>query len=285
MPPPRISALNVYPVKSCAGIGVASARVGARGLAAATPAGHAGDREWMIVDRNGTFVTQREYPALALVHTSVESGALVLTTAGKTPLPVSLEAHRAESREVVVWKSRVPAFDEGDAVARWLSSVLGADVRLVRFDSSHERRCNPVFAGDSGAHTAFADGYPLLVIGDASLAELNGRLAASGSPALPMNRFRPNIVLSGLEAFDEDHVDTLHAGGVTMKLVKPCTRCQITTTDQSSAVVGIEPLQTLSSYRMNERLGGVAFGMNAIIVAGVGGALSVGTDVEASFAF
>lgn len=285
MSPPRISALNVYPVKSCAGIGVASARVGARGLAAATPAGHAGDREWMIVDRDGIFVTQREYPALALVHTSVESGALVLTTAGKTPLPVSLDAHRAESREVVVWKSRVPAFDEGDAVARWLSSVLGADVRLVRFDSSHERRCNPVFAGDSGAHTAFADGYPLLVIGDASLAELNGRLAASGSPALPMNRFRPNIVLSGLEAFDEDHVDTLHAGGVTMKLVKPCTRCQITTTDQSSAAVGIEPLQTLGRYRMNERLGGVAFGMNAIIVAGVGRALSVGTDVEASFAF
>ncbi len=285
MSPPRISALNVYPVKSCAGIGVASARVGARGLAAATPAGHAGDREWMIVDRQGIFVTQREHPALALVHTSVESGALVLTTAGKTPLPVSLDAHRAESREVVVWKSLVPAFDEGDAAARWLSSVLGADVRLVRFDSSHERRCNPVFAGDSGAHTAFADGYPLLVIGDASLAELNGRLAASGSPALPMNRFRPNIVLSGLEAFDEDHIDTLHAGGVTMKLVKPCTRCQITTTDQSSAAVGIEPLQTLGGYRMNERLGGVAFGMNAIIVAGVGGALSVGTDVEASFAF
>lgn len=285
MPPPRISALNVYPVKSCAGIGVASARVGARGLGAATPAGHAGDREWMIVDRDGIFVTQREYPALALVHTSVESGALVLTTAGKTPLPVSLDAHRAESREVVVWKSRVPAFDEGDAVARWLSSVLGADVRLVRFDSSHERQCNPVFAGDSGAHTAFADGYPLLVIGDASLAELNGRLAGSGSPALPMNRFRPNIVLSGLEAFDEDHIDTLHAGGVTMKLVKPCTRCQITTTDQSSAVVGTEPLRTLGSYRMNERLGGVAFGMNAIIVAGVGGVLSVGTDVEASFAF
>ena len=90
-------------------------------------------------------------------------------------------------------------------------SVLGADVRLVRFDPSHERLCNPVFAGDSGAHTAFADGYPLLVIGEASLAELNGRLAAGGSPALPMNRFRPNIVLSGLEPFDEDHIDTLDA--------------------------------------------------------------------------
>jgi uncharacterized protein YcbX len=198
---------------------------------------------------------------------------------------VSLDTRCAESREVVVWRSRVPAFDEGDAAARWLSSVLGADVRLVRFDSSHERLCNPVFAGDSGAHTAFADGYPMLVIGDASLAELNGRLTAGGSEALPMNRFRPNIVLSGLEAYDEDHIDTLEADGVKLKLVKPCTRCQITTTDQISAAVGAEPLQTLRSYRMNERLGGVTFGMNAIVVAGVGHPLSVGADVEASLAF
>ena len=131
--------------------------------------------------------------------------------------------------------------------------MLGADVRLVRFDPAHQRLCNPVYAGDSGAHTAFADGYPLLVIGDASLAELNGRLAAVGSPALPMNRFRPNIVLSGLEPFDEDHIDTLSADGVTMKLVKPCTRCQITTTDQATADVGTEPLATLGGYRMDER--------------------------------
>jgi hypothetical protein len=163
--------------------------------------------------------------------------------------------------------------------------VLGADVRLVRFDPSHERLCNPVFAGDSGAHTAFADGYPLLVASEASLGELNGRLAASGSPALPMNRFRPNIVLSGLEPFDEDHIDTLDAGGVRMKLVKPCTRCQITTTDQSSGVTGPEPLETLRGYRMDQRLGGVTFGVNAIIVAGVGRALSVGTNVDVSFAF
>ncbi len=285
MPHPRISALNVYPVKSCAGMGLTEARVGVRGLAVTTPAGHAGDREWMVVDPDGTFVTQREYPRLALVGTSVESGALVLTAAGKTPLPVSLDAHRIETREVVVWKSRVAAFDEGDAAARWLSSVLGADVRLVRFDPSHERLCNPVFAGDSGAHTAFADGYPVLVIGEASLAELNGRLAARGTPALPMNRFRPNIVLSGLEPFDEDHFDVLVASGVTMKLVKPCTRCRITTTDQRSAAVGAEPLETLGGYRMNERLGGVAFGMNAIVVGGAGRALSVGMDVGASFAF
>jgi len=100
-----------------------------------------------------------------------------------------------------------------------------------------------------------------------------------------MNRFRPNIVLAGLDAYDEDHLDTLTADGVSMKLVKPCARCQITTTDQDSGHVGIEPLRTLGSYRMDERFGGVTFGMNAIVVAGEGRSLSVDMDVDASLAF
>jgi uncharacterized protein YcbX len=158
-------------------------------------------------------------------------------------------------------------------------------LRLVRFDPAHRRLCNPVYAGDSGAHTAFADGYPLLVIGEASLADLNDRLADEGTPRLPMNRFRPNIVLAGLEAYDEDHVDTLAAGGVVMKIVKPCARCQITTTDQDTGHVGIEPLRTLGAYRMDERAGGVTFGMNAIVVAGEGRTLAAGMEIEASFAF
>ena len=285
MPRSCISALNVYPVKSCAGFGQDRVRVATRGLVAITPAGNAGDREWMIVDRGGRFVSQREHPRLALIATSVEGGMLVLATAGQSPLAVSLAPNGGVPREVVVWDSRVSAHDAGDAAAAWLSGILGADVRLVRFDPAHQRACNPAYAGDSGAHTAFADGYPLLVIGESSLVELNGRLALIGGPALPMNRFRPNIVLAGLDPFDEDHIDMLHVDGIAMKLVKPCTRCQITTTDQTSAQVGEEPLATLRGYRMNDRLGGVAFGMNAIVTAGEGCALTVGRDVEVSFAF
>ena len=240
----------------------------------------------MIVDPDGRFVTQRDDPRLALIGTTLEDGALVLSAAGARAAR-GIRSNRGEGvvREVTVWNSRVPARDAGDAAARWLSSVLGADVRLVRFDPAHQRRCNPDYAGDSGAHTAFADGYPLLVISDASLADLNLRLAARSAPVLPMNRFRPNLVLAGLEPYDEDHVDTLVADGVTMKLVKPCTRCQITTTDQDSGQVGTEPLATLAGYRMDARLGGVTFGMNAIIVAGEGRELSVGADVEVRFAF
>ena len=280
-----IAALNVYPVKGCAGIALAEASVAVRGLVATMPGALAGDREWMVVDRDGRFVTQREYPRLALVRTSLAAGTLVLCAPGIAPLALPLGDHGPPAREVVVWNSRVPARDAGDEAARWLSGVLDADLRLVRFDPSHERRCDPAYAGDSGAHTAFADGYPVLVIGEASLADLNARLAAKGVPALPMNRFRPNVVLAGLDPYDEDHIATLASEGVTLKLVKPCTRCQVTATDQNSARVGMEPLATLGGYRTDAILAGVTFGMNAIVVVGAGRALTVGASVDCSFAF
>ena len=285
MPSARITALNVYPIKSCRGLSLAEARVATRGLIAATESGEVWDREWLIIDRDGRFVTQREHPRLALIATSLADGAMVLATNGWPRLSVPLAESRGPTREVVVWNSMVPARDAGDEAAAWLSAALGSEVRLMRFDPAHQRLCNPVHAGESGAHTAFADGYPLLVIGEASLEDLNRRLADKGAPALPMNRFRPNVVLAGLEPYDEDHVDTLNADGAVMKIVKPCARCQITTTDQGSGRVGVEPLEALAAYRMDERAGGVTFGMNAIIVAGQGRTLSVGTTVEASFAF
>jgi len=285
MPRATIAALDVYPIKGCRGIALATARVAVRGLLAAMPDAVAGDREWMVVDRDGRFVTQREYPRLALVETSLAAGALVLHAPGMAPLALSLGDAGAPVREVVVWHSRVPARDAGDEACRWFSGVLDADVRLVRFDPAHERRCNPDYAGDSGAHTAFADGYPLLVIGEASLADLNTRLAAKGLPALPMNRFRPNLVLAGLDPYDEDHVSSIVSEGVTLKLVKPCTRCQVTATDQNTARVGLEPLATLGGYRNNAALAGVAFGMNAIVVSGAGQALNVGASVDCTLAF
>lgn len=257
-----VESLHVYPVKGCRGIDVARADVATTGLAVDGVA----DREWMVVDRAGRFVTQREYPQLALVATAARDGVLTLSAPGRPSL--ALDAGAGATRDVVVWRSTVRGIDAGDEAAAWLSAHLGADVRLVRFDRTGTRPCNPDYAGDSGAHTLFADGYPVLVIGAASLADLNARMTARGFPALPMNRFRPNVVLSGLPPYEEDHLDTIVVGDVVLRCVKPCTRCQVTTTDQATAHVGHEPLRTLAGYRMDPRLPGVTFGMNAIVVAG-----------------
>ena len=280
-----VAALNVYPVKSCRGIAAECATVAARGLSLEAGAHAIGDREWMIVDDDGTFITQREQPRLALLVPRLEGAALVLSAPEREPLRVALAPARGSAREVVVWNDRVRAHDAGDAAARWLSVYVGAPVRLVRFDATRERRCNPAYVAHSGAHTAFADGYPLLVIGEASLADLNARLAAKGTPALPMNRFRPNIVVAGLEPYDEDHLDTIAIDGVLLKLVKPCTRCVTTTTDQRTAVRGIEPLPTLAEYRLDRRFEGVAFGMNAIVAEGAGSRIAVGATASCTVRF
>jgi uncharacterized protein YcbX len=280
-----IAGLAVYPVKSCRELAVADARVRTRGLVLGAGTGEVGDREWMIVDAEGRFVTQREVPRLALIEVAVEQDALRLATGGRPALRIELAGRTASTRDVVVWNSTVRAHDEGDAAAAWLAAALGAPVRLVRFDRTQERRCNPDYAGDSGAHTAFADGFPLLVVSEASLADLNARLAAQGEPSLPMNRFRPNLVLGGLDPYDEDHLDTIEAGGVVLRIVKPCTRCVTTTTDQATAARGAEPLRTLGTYRRHATLGGVTFGMNAIVVAGAGRELAVGTAARCEYRF
>lgn len=277
----HIESLHVYPVKGCRGIALEAADVATTGLVASG----AGDREWMIVDAAGRFVTQREYPQLALVCTQARDGFLTLSVPGVRPVALPMRAAEGAARDVVVWRSDVRGLDAGDDAARWLSARVGTAVRLVRFDRSLARPCNPDYAGDTGAHTFFADGYPILVIGAASLADLNARLAAQGGLPLPMNRFRPNVVLAGLPPYDEDQVATMTVGDIVLRCVKPCTRCQVTTTNQDTADVGVEPLRTLTGYRMNERSGGVTFGMNAVVVGGAGGTLAVGAAVNVEYAF
>jgi uncharacterized protein len=267
-----IAALIVYPVKSCRGIAVDQAAVTVRGLQR--------DREWLIVDSDGRFITQREVPQLALIVPSVTDAALRLDAPGMSSMEVAHDATGA-SKVVTIFRDTLSAIDQGDAVARWLSAFLQQAVRLVRFDASVRRYCNKTYAGETGAHTAFADGFPVLVIGDASLADLNARLP---SP-LPMNRFRPNIVVSGIDAYDEDHIETITCGQVSLTLVKPCVRCQITTTDQATASVGVEPLPTLGTYRRSDSLGGVTFGMNAIVARGYGARIAVGDSLEYAFRF
>ncbi len=267
-----IAALFVYPVKGCRGIALPSARVTERGLE------H--DREWMVVDSAGRFVTQRTEPRLASIATAITATSLTLTVPGAEPLQVPLD-QSGVTGAVTVWRDTVPGIDQGSAAAAWLSARLDGAYRLVRFDPAARRLCNPAYAGDSGAHTAFADGYPLLVLSEASLNDLNARLATP----LPIDRFRPNLLLSGVDAYDEDYIDRIVSGDVTLKMVKPCIRCQVTTIDQRTLERGLEPLHTLAGYRHNALLDGVAFGMNAIVAAGGGETLTRGSPVAHSYRF
>src|SRR5437763_2087736 len=245
-----------------------------------TERGLAHDREWMIVDASGRFVSQRELPTLARVRTALCGAALELSIAGGAPLKIPFDRAGAPCA-VTVWRDCLSAVDQGDGPGAWLWASLGRDLRLVRVDPSVRRDCNRVYVGDSGAHTGFADAYPLLVLTEASLADLNARLA---SP-LPMNRFRPNVVLSGCEPYDEDYIDEIAVGPIRMKLVKPCTRCQITTTDQETTARASEPLATLATYRMNAALDGVTFGVNAVPTTGAGETLRVGASAHCSLRF
>ena len=276
--PPTLAALSVYPVKSCRGIACEQAEVTAQGLAIRGVR----DREWLVVGSDGQFVTQREQPRLALVELEASGGGITLRVPGRVALTPRGDG---EVRDVCVWRAQLRGHDAGDEVAAALSAFLGTRVRLVRFDDTRPRRVNPDYAGTTKATTLYADGYPVLVISRASLDDLNTRLGARGVAPLPMNRFRPNVVVDGVEPYEEDHIAELAIGNVTLKLVKPCTRCEVTTTDQQTTRRSHEPLHTLSTYRRDDRLAGVTFGMNAIVTAGAGTTLSVGDDVEATLRF
>lgn len=262
---PHIAALHIYPVKSCAGIALEQARL--------LPTGLEHDREWMVVDTVGHFITQRDLPRLALIRPALRDGALCLT-AGDDTLRLPL-AHEGPVREAVVWRARVPAFDAGDAAAAFLSDWLGRALRLVRFDPRQRRLSNADWTGDIEAPNFFSDGYPVLVVSRASLDDLNRRLAVP----LPMNRFRPNLVLDGVGAWAEDTLRDFTAGETRLRIVKPCTRCVITTTDQSRGERdGEEPMRTLKTFRHDPQLRGVTFGQNAVVLQP--GLLRAGTPVE-----
>jgi uncharacterized protein YcbX len=178
-----------------------------------------------------------------------------------------------------VWKDTCAALDQGDHAASWLSEALGDAVRIVRVPRSMRRIANPQFAGPEPAPIAFPDGFPVLLCNRASLDELNSRL----SEPLPMERFRPSLVLDGLPAFAEDRIAAITAGPITLALVKPCTRCIIPSTDQRTGVRGFDPLPVLRTFRFDPTLRGACFGENAVIRAGVGAVLEVGAACEVAY--
>ncbi len=276
-----VRSVHVYPVKSCAGTTPADALVAETGFDL--------DRAWMVTGPDFTFVTQRELPRMALIQPTLKSEEMILRAPGMLALHVALDRVEAPCR-ARVWNDSVAAFDMGDLCAQWFSDFLGRPLRLVRFDPEGRRIADRAWTGAIEADTSFQDGFPLLVVSGASLDELNRRLSAAGEPSVTLARFRPNVVLDGLEAHDEDNLDEIvvdTAGGpVTLKLVKPCSRCPIPDIDPVSAEPGHAVGDALAAYRADPRLdGALTFGMNAIVVDGIDRKLAGGQRGHASYRF
>jgi uncharacterized protein YcbX len=284
-----LNELYVYPIKSCAGIALQRAMLRETGLE------H--DRNWMVTDASGGMLTQRTHPRMALIRTAFDGGDLVIDAPGMPTLRTPLDAAAlsiAEPMRATVWRDTVDALDTGSQTAQWFSELLGMPTRLARFAPQARRNVDQKWTAPLTTHTRFADGFPLLVLGQASLDDLNARLAQKGAPAIAANRFRPNLVIGGLDAYEEDFVEDLliRADGrdVQLRLVKLCTRCPVPTIDQSTGAPNPdwphEPLDTMSTYRASAQHDGkLTFGKNAILVEGEGAMLEIGQAVDAQIAF
>jgi hypothetical protein len=232
-----------------------------------------GDRRLMLVDGNGRFVSQRELAALATLEPVLDGERLTVARAGYAALGVALDPEGPE-RSVTVWGVTITAHDQGDTAAEWFSDILGTPLRLVQWGSASHRQIDPAWAPGATVETTFNDGYPAIGVTEASLDDLNARLAEP----IPMGRFRPTIVVRGAEPWGEDAWRTLHVGSLTFDAVKPCARCVVTTTDQRSGVRNRqqEPLRTLATFRTVRGLGAI-FGQN--LVHRGPGSLAVGDAV------
>ena len=263
--PATLSALHVFPVKSCAPLSPAEARVESRGLV--------DDRRWLVVDATGRFITGRQKPRMTLVRAEPIPGGLRLSAPGAATLTVAAPEGNPDRLAVTVWKDAVDAAACDPAADAWLSAFLGAPVRLVYMDSLAVRPISRAF-GRPGDVVSFADGYPLLLISQAALDALNARLAAP----VPMLRFRPNLVAAGTAPHAEDGWNRIRIGAIEFDVVKPCTRCTFTTVDFERGAYDPsgEPLNTLKAYRRSGD--GVTFGQN-VIPRGTG-TLRVGDPIE-----
>ena len=261
----RLAAIHLHPVKSARGLSVPHAEVGATGLR------H--DRRWMIVDRSGRFVSQREDPRLGRIASSVDEGRgqLRLRAPGTGELALPLRPGPGDRRAVTVWDDEVEAIDCGATAADWLTSVLGGSYRLVALPDDAVRPVDPDYARP-GDRVSFADGFPYLLAAEASLDELNRRAGTR----LTMERFRPNLVIAGSAPFAEDAWSRIRIGGVPFRVAKPCARCVVPTLDPDTQRAGPEPLRTLATFRKVN--GKVLFGQN-LLPDGTG-PVRVGDEVE-----
>ncbi|NJS36167.1 MAG: MOSC domain-containing protein [Brachymonas sp.] len=295
-----ISRLFVYPIKSCAGVEVKETLLIETGLEF--------DRAWMVVDEQGEFMSQRELPRMALIQPQLKQFEMVLRAPGMLALHIALDAVEKPCK-VRVWDDECPAYDMGDTAAQWFTDFLmherpagmkAVKLRLVRFDPEHKRLSNTTWTKGLEARNQFSDGYPILMISEASLQDLNARLSAKGQSPVTMERFRPNIVLSGFDAHDEDRIEQLHVASletghakqseIILGLVKPCPRCPIPNIDPQTAISSPEVGLMLQTYRQDKRVdGAITFGMNAMVLSQTEAQfelqLAVGQNVRAQLQF
>ncbi|MES2633082.1 MAG: MOSC N-terminal beta barrel domain-containing protein [Pseudomonadota bacterium] len=276
----RIARIFVYPIKSCAGVELTETVLTETGLDL--------DRAWMVVDEQGEFMSQRELPRMALVKVQLKHSEVVLRAPGMLALHLSIDAVEEPTR-VRIWDDEVKAYDMGNTAAQWFTDFLGQKLRLVRFDPDERRASSRQWTGEVEALNQFNDGYPMLVVSEGSLAELNRRLEAAGHGAVGIERFRPNIVLAGLEAHDEDRMDVMRIGegdAVQLKGVKPCARCPIPNVDPATGEVAPDVSDALQTYRSNPVVNGApSFGMNVVTLKGFDEVLRVGQSVNANWRF
>lgn len=258
-----VSEIWIYPVKSLGGIPLSHATV--------YPKGIEHDRRWMLIDENNMAMTQRAHPKMALFKVSKrDDGFLVHYGNDLIGLPFTYEK---KSFEAAIWNDKVQVHEVSHAHSDWFSQHLGAACKLVAFPEQNQRPVDANYAFNND-QVSLADAYPLLVIGQASLDDLNNRMKVK----LPMNRFRPNIVFTGGQPYEEDNWNYFRIGSSRFAAVKPCARCSVTTVDQQTAIKGVEPLSTLATYRKKDNA--VYFGQNLLVLSR--GEFKVGDRVELS---
>lgn len=245
----KVSALYYYPIKSCAGWRVDSADL--------TPTGLRNDRQLVVTTPDGMFLTQRKFPRMALIRPTLSGNRLMLKAPGMTFETINV-TRQGDTKPVTVWRDTVQAVDQGERAASWFSKYLGTDVRLMALSETHQRRVDPNFSRSFDDVVSLADAYAALLISQASLDQLNEKL----DEPVGMERFRPNIVVTGSAPHAEDTWREFRIGGIKMTGAKPCARCSVVTVDQQTGVMGKEPNKTLATYRKFPR--GIMFGMNLI---------------------
>lgn len=265
-----VKEILIYPVKSCRAMRLEEALV--------SDTGFAGDRNWMVVDSAGTFVSQREQPRLALVQPLLTTDWLRLSAPGMPDIEVPLVSG-GEKLDADLFGETVSSLTVDTAASAWFSAYLDGTFKLVACDSSRVRLGGVQYPSRDSAPTSFVDNYGILVISEASRDDLNRRLSA----AVPMNRFRPNIVIGGVDAYGEDYFSSVTTGEIELRFIDVCYRCNMTTINQETAVKGDQPLATLARYRSNGQ--GVRFGSYAAVLAGVGKTLRAGSALNVTLNF